>query len=107
MAKKLDEMAAELGYTPGEFQVRRLKENIAELAVWKEYIDVGKVPPGYYGTPYECEKLYHKLARALAAEERELLPYFYGKKKHVEGDVNVKGELVVQLVKLAEDPDPK
>ena len=100
--KSLDDIAAELGYSPAEFQIRRMVEHRAKIDEWRDHIRVGRIPPDFDGNLQQVQALLTVFQRELAAEERELMPYFFAKKKAIESDVNIKGGLDVNIRKFVQ-----
>lgn len=83
--KSLDDLAKELGYTPGEFTLRRLVEDIQAVKTWREdYVRTGKMPPDLNMDPADFRGFMLDSEVELAKREAALLDYFHPKKKAVE-----------------------
>lgn len=104
----LRELAEKAGYTPGEFNVVRMAENIAQVKEWREYLEAGTPPPdmGDIGMS-QAWKIYKREDAALRKEDRAMLEFFYPKMRASDDTVEHSGGLTVEIVKYGDGQTPE
>ncbi len=83
--KGIRAIAAELGYENGEYMVRNLLENIAQVRRWKANIDRGVVPDELaHLTIDKASRVVREEMRGIIEDELKLMPYLNPKLQAVE-----------------------
>lgn len=85
----LVELAAESGYTPGEFSMERLAADIARAREWMGYLAIDKTPPEFGRLkPHEARGVVRELLDDIEDRDQRWRDYFYPKLRSVESEVS-------------------
>ena len=86
--KPLADIAAELGYTPGEFTLTRINENTKRVGEWIYELRRGLVPDDLadagFGSVAECWPMVIEESKALERQELEWVVFFHSRKHHTQ-----------------------
>lgn len=99
----LRELAAQHGYTPGEFSMRRLSMQARVLKSWQKDLARGLMPAELgHMTPEDAKTLIRQELDDFVKTEERWMAYFYPKMQAVETDLSISGELsLIDLLKQA------
>jgi hypothetical protein len=104
--KGIKDLAEKIGYTPGEFTLRRVAEDVERLERWGADLRRGLIPTDleHVGGVAEARELYQLEVRALIDREGKILNYFHPTQKAVESDTRLSGEVtLLDMLKAARD----